>query len=50
MQFAPAGTSALRTTRARARARRALMAMEGTIAINAFGGAWYAVAGAPDVP
>ena len=47
MQFAPAGTSALRTTRARA--RRALIAMEGTIAINAFGGAWYAVAGAPDV-
>lgn len=35
---------------ARSRGSRALIAMEGLMALNAFGGAWYAIAGAPDVP
>lgn len=34
----------------RPRARRALIAMHGVMAINAFAGAWYALGGAPDVP
>ncbi len=36
--------------RRRPRARRVLIAMDGVMALNAFGGAWYAIAGAPDVP
>ena len=30
--------------------RRALIALQGVMALNAFGGAWYAIAGAPNVP
>lgn len=32
------------------RARRVLIAMEAVMAVSAFGGAWYAIGGAPDVP
>lgn len=48
MQFVR--TSPFPLVRTRARARRSLIAMEGIMAINAFGGAWYAIGGAPDVP
>ena len=34
----------------RPRARHVLIAMDGVMALNAFGGAWYAIAGAPSVP
>lgn len=50
MQFARAAGSPVLLNHPRPRARRVLIAMEGVMALNAFGGAWYAVAGAPDVP
>jgi hypothetical protein len=41
-----AGWSSLR----RLRPRPALIALDAVLAVNAFGGAWYAVDGAPGVP
>jgi hypothetical protein len=48
MQVARTARSPSLTTRPRA--RRALIAMNGVMALNAFGGAWYALGGAPNVP
>jgi hypothetical protein len=36
--------------RHRSQERRTLIAMQAVMALNAFGGAWYAIGGAPDVP